>query len=192
MTNPARQIGEILATARGGEVGDGSPPASRAQDPATRTPHSSARAEPRSDARAENDAEASPFERLVRSMRVQVGEKFSTARLRLHPPELGRLQVDVRVEGARAEVDVRTETQAAQELVAGRAEELRMALKQQGIDVQRIEVMVEERPGAARFRGERPRTGRDGHGFAGNAATQAHPTARTARGGRGSGLDVRV
>lgn len=85
----------------------------------------------------------SSFERLVRSIRLQVGERHSTARMQLDPPELGRMRVNVHFHGDAVELEVRTASEAAREVVAGRADELKLALEQQGVRVQRFDVLVE-------------------------------------------------
>ncbi|GAG27273.1 unnamed protein product, partial [marine sediment metagenome] len=41
--------------------------------------------------------------------------------MRLHPPELGCLRVDLRIVGERIEIDVRTETASARDLIHERA-----------------------------------------------------------------------
>jgi len=89
------------------------------------------------------DARKTAFDQLVRSIRLQLGSRHSSARLRLEPPELGRLQVTVRVDGDRLRVDVRTETAAARDLVSKRAVQLAAALERQGISVERFEVSAE-------------------------------------------------
>jgi flagellar hook-length control protein FliK len=85
-----------------------------------------------------------PFERLVRSLRMQVGQRYSTARMRLNPPELGEVRVDVHLRGDAVELEVRTTDEAARRIVAGRAEQLRSALEQGGVTVRRFDVMVDE------------------------------------------------
>jgi flagellar hook-length control protein FliK len=110
---------------------------------AARTPQSQGSARP-SDETATK--EASSFERLVRSIRLQTGPRNSSARLQLHPPELGRLRVDVRLAGDQIEIDVRTETDAARDFVSRRSDELKTALEQHGIQVNRFDVTVRSVP----------------------------------------------
>ena len=97
----------------------------------------------------------SSFERLVRSIRLQVGERHSTARMQLDPPELGRMRVDVHFHGDSVELEVRTASESAREVVAGRASELRAALEQQGVRVQRFDVLVEAPIDLGRLSGEK-------------------------------------
>ncbi len=80
------------------------------------------------------------FDRLVRSIRANIGRHESTARLQLNPPELGRIRVDVRLVQQRMQLQIRTQTQDAREAIAARLDGLRNALSQQGITVERIDV----------------------------------------------------
>jgi len=85
-----------------------------------------------------DSVEPTPFDKLIRSIRLRTGEKLSTAQLRLNPPDLGRLVVDVRMEGARLTVDVRTETAAARDLLQDRVAQLKGALEYHEIPVHSI------------------------------------------------------
>ncbi len=89
------------------------------------------------------DAARSAFDRLVRSIRLQTGARRSSARLQLEPPELGRLHVNLRMEGERLRIEVRTETAAARDLVSGRASQLTAALARHGIHVESFEVTTD-------------------------------------------------
>jgi hypothetical protein len=84
-------------------------------------------------------AEQSAFNKLVRSLRVNVGRRRSTARLHLRPPELGRIRIDARMDGRRLAVVVRTETSAARELLRSRVADLHGALEQHGVKIDRFE-----------------------------------------------------
>jgi hypothetical protein len=87
-------------------------------------------------------SERSQFEQHVRSNRLNMGARRSTARLRLHPPELGRIRVDVRIAGDKVRIGVQTETDQARELLSGRASNLKIALQQHGILVDRFDVVT--------------------------------------------------
>jgi flagellar hook-length control protein FliK len=63
--------------------------------------------------------------------------------MQLHPPELGRMQVELRVTDRRIELDIRTETASARDLVADRGERLVAALHQHGIEVDRFDVTAD-------------------------------------------------
>jgi len=150
----AHQVGELLAAPRAGTSGEAkaavnTPPSTiappQARSATTRATTTESRPSP-APTRPESTEQAgeTPFARLVRSIRLHVGERTSSARLQLHPPELGRMRVDVRLDGDRLHLDVRTETQAARELVADRVGELKAALEQYGILVSRFDVAVQD------------------------------------------------
>jgi len=155
--NVAQQVGELLIANRGGmESGHGVSSASAVSDgrstatspkllatKAEHTPQSQGSAQPSEDTATK---EATSFERLVRSIRLQTGTRNSSARLQLHPPELGRLRVDVRLAGDQIEIDVRTETDAARDAVSRRVDELKAALEQHGIQVNRFAVTAHAAP----------------------------------------------
>lgn len=82
----------------------------------------------------------SEFERLVRTIRMQVGPKQSTARLHLRPPELGRIRIDTRMTGNRLEVLVQTQTADARELLQSRMTDLQAALERLGVRMERFEL----------------------------------------------------
>lgn len=87
--------------------------------------------------------ERAEFDEVLRSLRMQLGARRSTARLRLEPPELGRLRVDVRIQGDSVSVDVQAETEAARLRLAERGAELKSGLAEHGIHVERFEVYVD-------------------------------------------------
>ncbi len=155
----AQQVGELLGATHAGEVesGQAASPASTTGDARANTPAQKSPVGTRPDESRMTEApsrrpeevetkEASAFERLVRSIRLQTGLRSSSARLQLHPPELGRVRVDVRLAGERVEIDVRTETDAARETLLHRADELKTALEHHGIHVNRLEVTVHAPP----------------------------------------------
>jgi hypothetical protein len=88
------------------------------------------------------DVQTPRFDELVKSLRLQPAGNLSSARLRLQPPELGHLRVDVRVLGDRVRIDVQTETDAARDLLSRRAEQLKTGLENQGIRLERLEVVL--------------------------------------------------
>jgi len=66
--------------------------------------------------------------------------RYSTARVLLDPPDLGRVHVQVSVTGDRVEIGVQTESEEARQLVSQRAVQLKSALEQQGMIVDRFDV----------------------------------------------------
>jgi flagellar hook-length control protein FliK len=80
------------------------------------------------------------FDKLISAIRLNAGVHRSSARLHLHPPELGRVLVDVNMVGDDLQLEVRTETSEARDLLWERAARLRVALEQHGVHVGRFEV----------------------------------------------------
>jgi len=181
----AQQVGELLGATRVGEVesGQAASPASTTGDARANTPAQKSPVGTRPDESRMTEApsrrpeevetkEASAFERLVRSIRLQTGLRSSSARLQLHPPELGEVRVDVRLAGEHVEIDVRTETDAARETLSHRADELKTALQHHGIHVDRLDVTVHAPPDPQ-------------HGLAGYDGPTVPPDAQRNPSGRG-------
>jgi len=179
--NLAQQIAQIMSANRGGgaeSIRAASPsPAAENAGPqigqrgsaGTSSPNRTGRSEAGAGKSAAADAtDRTEFDRLVRSIRLRAGERHSSARLHLDPPELGRIQVDVRMNGAQLEISVRTETPEARESLSRRAAQLRAALQQHGIQVDRFDVtldfLIEQgtEEGAPRGSGFAASSGRDG------------------------------
>ncbi|MFQ5489159.1 MAG: flagellar hook-length control protein FliK, partial [Phycisphaerae bacterium] len=80
------------------------------------------------------------FDRLVRTIRMKLGQRQSTARLHLRPPELGRIRIDTRMVGDRLEVLVQAQAAGARELLHSRMADLQSALEQQGVRLERFEL----------------------------------------------------
>ncbi|MFH1110348.1 MAG: flagellar hook-length control protein FliK [Planctomycetota bacterium] len=177
MPSVAQQVGELLGATRVGDVESGQAASSasttgdaRANTPAQKSPAPARSSEgPTTQASSPRPEEvetkeASAFERLVRSIRLQTGLRSSSARLQLHPPELGEVRVDVRLAGEHVEIDVRTETDAARETLSHRSDELKTALQHHGIHVDRLDVTVHAPPdphhGLAGYDAQRNPSGR--------------------------------
>ena len=88
-------------------------------------------------------AEPSPFDELVRSIRLHQTANRSSARLTLDPPELGRIQIDIRLRNNRMTISVRTESSTAKKLMVERAGVLTKSLEAQGIYVDQLDVTDE-------------------------------------------------
>jgi len=89
----------------------------------------------------QSEAARTAFDRLVRNIRMNLGTKQSTARLRLHPPELGHVRVDVKMVDSRIDVRVHAEDPGARELIGERLEVLRSALRDHGLIAERVELV---------------------------------------------------
>jgi len=114
-------------------------------------------------ARQGKELEPTPFDRLVRSIRMQAGAHRSRAKMMLDPPELGRVMVDVAMVGDTIEVRVRAERSQARELLQDRVAKLRRALREQGIEIERFTVSSDwpDQAMAAEPDGSRQRQDRD-------------------------------
>lgn len=84
---------------------------------------------------------------LAGVVRSAIGTGRSTMMLRLDPPELGQVQVDVRMEHGVLNLKFEAATPAGQEALQGKLNDLRGALEQHGIQVSGMQ--VELRPPAA-------------------------------------------
>ncbi|MFQ5589951.1 MAG: flagellar hook-length control protein FliK [Phycisphaerae bacterium] len=152
----AQQIGESLTVSRVGEVETARAPGptSAAENPGAQvsrhghaekaSPQRTGSSEPAPHSKGEADVtRTSRFDQLVRSIRLRASGGQSSAQLRLEPPELGRIHVDVRMHNAQLRVRVRTETAKARELLSGRAAELRAALANHGIHIERFDIAAD-------------------------------------------------
>lgn len=157
----ARQVAEILSAGRIGQADSaravtsttGAHASGQGFDGPKGTPGMAGRsADTEADAKSSNEVAAkarSDFDQLVRSVRMRIGARHTTARLHLEPPQLGRVQVDVRMNGSQLQIGVRTETIDARNLLIQRAAALQTALEQCGINIERFEIVVDslgERP----------------------------------------------
>lgn len=154
-SSPADHLAKIVGTSRASTMtslrGDATPPPPSTTSGA-KTP--SAKQETTGSQRTssfsgtqqsgETTDKASLFADLVKSIRTNHGLRRSSARIRLDPPKLGRLRVDLRIQGDVVRVDVQTETDAARSLVKERAGWLREALEQQGLHVEHFEVVTDD------------------------------------------------
>jgi len=91
-------------------------------------------------------SEARAVSELARVVRTQLGGANSRMLLRLDPPELGQVQVEVRMHQQALDLRFQAETAAGQEALRSKLGELRSALEQHGIAVDQM--VVEHRPRA--------------------------------------------
>jgi len=147
----AARVGQVLGASRVGgsesaRAPQGAEPAQegRAQPQTQRQPSRATPSEPSSgekpSSRAETSEPTKPFDELVRSIRLRSGSYRSSAKMHLNPPELGRVSIDVRMEGERLHLDVRTEHAEAAKLLHERVAQLRAALAEHGILIDRFDV----------------------------------------------------
>jgi flagellar hook-length control protein FliK len=148
----ARQIAQFLGTRLAGPAvrpADGAT-AVRGDSRANPSASSTTRGAPEAAARGPARDEALPtdFARVVRNVRLQVGAQQSTAKIRLHPPELGQVRVDVKLIDSRIELRVEAENPVARELLAERLETLRSALQEHGLVADKVELVDPRDPPA--------------------------------------------
>ena len=144
----AQQMGQLLSAPRGGEAeaarpsSESSTPQRPDQQSAHKTTSNQTPGQASSSDRASagDDVKSSPFDQLIRSIRLRTSAQNSTARMHLQPPELGRVLVNVRLSGDELQVEVRTETSQARDVLLERSAGLRAALEQHGIRVGQFEV----------------------------------------------------
>lgn len=148
--SPASRIGEFLSRPSASESGraDASLNVPAGRIGAGQTPFSKARNDRpihrdfANGSRGLREPGKSDFQRIIQSLRLHAGAKQSSARLRLQPPELGHLRVDIKILGDKLRIDVQAETDAARDLLSRRAEQLKSGLENHGIHLERLEVVV--------------------------------------------------
>lgn len=87
---------------------------------------------------------------LARIVRTQVGARQSSMVLELSPAELGRVRVDVRMQDSTVSIQFAAETWEGQREIKSRLNDLKGALEQQGIVVDRVSVESMSSPSAER------------------------------------------
>ncbi|MCH8251412.1 MAG: flagellar hook-length control protein FliK [Planctomycetes bacterium] len=154
-TSPAAHMGRFLA---GSRPGDGEtvratttsntsdqPRAQRSDrsSAGARQPGRSTAARRGSDsAQAADSARRSAFKRIVRALRLQGGPSRSSARIQLHPPGLGKMDIDVHMVNRGLRLSIETQSTEARDLLYQRVDELRAGLERQGIRIDGFSVTV--------------------------------------------------
>ncbi|MBN1345964.1 MAG: flagellar hook-length control protein FliK [Phycisphaerae bacterium] len=93
---------------------------------------------------ADGTAMQDSIDRLARVLRAHIGDRESQVRIQLDPPELGRVRIDIRMRSDVLVLQVETETAAGRNLLSSRLNELRDALQQHGIHVERASVQIRD------------------------------------------------
>jgi len=91
--------------------------------------------------------EPANIDRIVRVIRGNIGRQHGHLRVQLHPPQLGRVRLDVHLNNNRLSVSVLTETAEAAHALGDRLHQLRTALESHGVTIQRMQVQL--RPSGA-------------------------------------------
>jgi len=114
-----------------------------------------AAAVPRADIAAEKFAPAgdpapaswrSTVNRVVEELASQVKLNKREAVIQLDPPELGKIKIDLRIEGDKLEAHIVAETQESRALIENHLQELRQALRSQHLDL--VDVRVSQDTGS--------------------------------------------
>lgn len=153
----AQQVGQILATSRGGEVESARAVQSMQPSSDTRQKFSNSKSDASTLTKSSDHAKSSSpletkgdsvsrseFDQLVRSIRMKPGMWQSSAKIRLDPPSLGTLNIDIKIVGKKLEINVKTESREATKRISQQASKLISALEQHGISIERFDVSMED------------------------------------------------
>ena len=83
-----------------------------------------------------------PQFQLAQRFVVMTASWESRARLNLHPPELGQIQIEISLESNRLSATLETETQVVKELMEAHLGQLRQHLAQHGLHLENFQVTV--------------------------------------------------
>lgn len=109
-----------------------------------------------------NEADQSRFiDRVARAFRAAENRE-GTVKLRLHPPELGSLRIELRVQNGALTARLEAETTMAQSLLLEHAHALRDRLSEQGVRVERFDVDLTDRRSMSHSGSFEQRPTRDG------------------------------
>ncbi|MFG0249580.1 MAG: flagellar hook-length control protein FliK [Phycisphaeraceae bacterium JB051] len=86
------------------------------------------------------ESDAANVSRVSRALSNAVNQKGGTITIRMMPPELGQVKVDIQMQGGKVSASFQTEHQSVQTLMSRELSQLRQALERQGLTVERLEV----------------------------------------------------
>ena len=95
-------------------------------------------------------------ERVMRGFE-QIGNRDGTVRIRLHPPQLGSVQIQIAIEDGSLTANLDVETTAARDALLANVQALKDNLQSVGIEVERFDVRVEGEQTEAGFGNADPR-----------------------------------
>jgi len=81
-------------------------------------------------------------DQVIRTVKLQMTDGASEMRLTLKPPSLGEVQLNVRVEDTKMNAQIDVSQQVVKSAIEAHLPQLRQTLQEQGIDVQRIDVLL--------------------------------------------------
>ncbi|MBL4700435.1 MAG: flagellar hook-length control protein FliK [Phycisphaeraceae bacterium] len=85
--------------------------------------------------------------RVSRALQNATQQKGGTITIRMMPPELGHVRVDIQMHGGKVSASFQTEHQSVQSLMSRELNQLRQALEKQGFTVDKLE--VNQRPASS-------------------------------------------
>jgi flagellar hook-length control protein FliK len=94
--------------------------------------------------RGVNLSEADAVNDLAQVVRSNLGNRHSSMILRLDPPELGQLRIDVRMHDQALTLKVQADTVAGHDALQSRLSDLRTALEQHGFRLNHLEVQLRQ------------------------------------------------
>jgi flagellar hook-length control protein FliK len=78
--------------------------------------------------------------RVSRALQNAIHQKGGTITIRMMPPELGQVRVDIQMHGGKVSANFQTEHESVQTLMSREMNQLRQALEKQGLTVERLQV----------------------------------------------------
>jgi flagellar hook-length control protein FliK len=84
------------------------------------------------------------IDQVVRAAKASVNQNGSRIQIRLEPPDLGTLHVEIRQNAAGLQVSLQATTARAQQLLQQNAHELRSALEAQGLPASQIDIQLRQ------------------------------------------------
>lgn len=88
----------------------------------------------------QDDVDSSNVSRISRALQNAIQQKGGTITIRMMPPELGQVRVDIVMDGGKVTANFQTESESIQNLMSRELGQLRTALEKQGLTVERLEV----------------------------------------------------
>ena len=141
------KVAPASGAARGGAVSRGaSPPTGTISPPSPPGARSNAAARggQTTDEPGAQRAPDANTERILRTIHFRLGEKRSTATLRMDPPELGNIKLHVELREAQLSLRIEADSGAARQLLTEQRDVLRHGLEASGIQLERFEVRAPE------------------------------------------------
>jgi flagellar hook-length control protein FliK len=88
------------------------------------------------------ESQRAMFERIAHVLKMQSQSGTSSARIRLDPPALGRVDLQMRMSGDVLRVRLTPESEDARRLLMSDADQLKVSLERHGVKVDRLEILA--------------------------------------------------